>query len=568
MNALFVNGSMLEQGLQAFCWMLVHSLWQGLLLALLGGIVMLLTKKARATTRYTLLTGLLFVFLVSCLVTFIIEWNSGDTTGTNLSMTGALGSIAMLEQYGVHQLPAILAQFCSDNAALIVGIWFVVFVLKCCQMGWAFGYVHRVRTRQLQEPDHYWKDKMTVLTAQLQIKRTVGLLESGITKIPVVIGHLKPMIYMPVGLLANLPADQVEAVLLHELAHIRRHDYLVNLVQHIASIIFFFNPGLLWISSLIKQEREHCCDDVALAHTGNKKQFIQALISFKEQVVYGRTYAMAFPGKKSHLIQRVTRIIQNRNNSLSGGEKIFMLASLIFCFLLLGTLANRKTGAGDVLMHGLYAELFQDNRPIGGWTPPPAKEKKTVVQQQSVASTATARTEPIKKESIKPKTNTPARQMEADKQSMAMIQEPPGHAFVEPTWPVEQPVLSQAEKDRAQSLKDQEQAEHDKKQAVLDRLQADRDREQAGRDRLQAIKDREQAEKDRIQADKDRYQAVLDRQQAERDKAQAELDRKQADRDRAQAEIDRKQADKDRAEAERNRIQSGRIKATTALPAL
>ncbi|WP_315816708.1 M56 family metallopeptidase [Paraflavitalea speifideaquila] len=321
MIGLFVNGSILEQGLQAFCWMLVHSLWQGLLLALLGGIVMLLTRKARPATRYALLTGLLFLFLVSCLVTFIVEWNRDDTTGASLSMTGALGSIGMLQEYGIHQIPAALAQFCSDNANLIVGLWFVVFVLKCCQMGWAFGYVQRVRTKQLQEPGHFWKDKMTVLTAQLQIRRTVGLLESGITKIPVVIGHLKPVIYMPVGLLANLPPDQVEPVLLHELAHIRRHDYLVNLLQHTASIVFFFNPGLLWVSSLIKQEREHCCDDMALAHTGNKKQFIQALISFKEQVVYGRTYAMAFPGKKSHLLQRVTRIIQNRNSSLSGGEK-------------------------------------------------------------------------------------------------------------------------------------------------------------------------------------------------------------------------------------------------------
>ena len=123
------------------------------------------------------------------------------------------------------------------------------------------------------------------------MKSLHSLLESAIVKVPVVIGLLKPVILLPLGLLSNLPPDQVEAVLLHELAHIRRKDYLVNLLQSFAEVVFFFNPALLWISSLMREERENCCDDVAISHIKNKKQFIHALVAFQE-------YAMHHPNEQ------------------------------------------------------------------------------------------------------------------------------------------------------------------------------------------------------------------------------------------------------------------------------
>jgi len=89
-----------------------------------------------------------------------------------------------------------------------------------------------------------------------------------------VIGLVKPAILVPLGLLSNLPPGQVEAVLLHELAHIRRKDYLVNLLQSFAEAIFFFNPAVLWISSLIREERENCCYDIAIGGIKNKNKFI------------------------------------------------------------------------------------------------------------------------------------------------------------------------------------------------------------------------------------------------------------------------------------------------------
>ncbi|NII27660.1 M48 family metalloprotease [Pseudoflavitalea sp. X16] len=543
MNWLFVDGSIIRQGIQAFSWMLIHSLWQGLLLAILAGMVMLFTKKARAIVRYTIVTGLLVTFLAGCGFTFLYEWNHQQAAGTASSIAGAWASLTVLQDYGIHHWPAAFARFCSGNAMLIVISWFIVFSIKCWQMGRAFGYVRRIRTANHQQPGAYWENKIAALTQQLQIKRTVILLESGITKIPVVIGHLKPVIYMPLGLLAQLPPDQVEAVLLHELAHIRRNDYLINLFQNLAETVFFFNPGLLWVSSLIKQEREHCCDDIALGHTGNKKQFIQALISFKEHVLYGKNYAMAFPGRKNHLLQRVTRLIQNRNNSLSGGEKIFLVGSLFICFVLLATRPHIGPSAKQVVAttqerHSpaeSFTTIKQSEEPV---------EKKTTTSSRKQKDNATlAENRQLVIKSVQ----------ETEALYDIHTHPIPYEQQVVMAPPQQEEQLTQAEKDRRQADRDREQHERDKQQADRDRQQAEKDRQQAEMDRLQAERDRQQADRDRQQADRDRQQAENDRQQAERDRIQADKDKAQAELDRRQAAQDRQQAERDRINAEKDR---------------
>ena len=144
-----------------------------------------------------------------------------------------------------------------------------------------------------------------------------------------VIGHLKPVIIVPVGLLIALSAEEVEAILIHELAHIRRRDYLVNMLQSGMEIVFFFNPAVLWVSKLIKTERENCCDDLAVAQNNNKINYIRALVSCEEYQASVPAYAMGFPGEKNSLLSRVKRIVSNRNYSLNLFEKTILAVCLV-----------------------------------------------------------------------------------------------------------------------------------------------------------------------------------------------------------------------------------------------
>lgn len=129
-----------------------------------------------------------------------------------------------------------------------------------------------------------------------------------------VIGHLRPVILMPVGLLTGLPAGQIEAILLHELAHIRRWDYLINVLQRAVEGLLFYHPAVWWISRVIRTEREHCCDDAAVAISRDPHGYALALATLEQTRWQGREPALAAAG--GNLMNRVHRLLypakQNR----------------------------------------------------------------------------------------------------------------------------------------------------------------------------------------------------------------------------------------------------------------
>ncbi len=206
-------------------------------------------------------------------------------------------------------------------------------------------YTQHIRNHKIYQPAARWNDLIARRCGQLRISKPVILLESELMKVPAVFGHLKPVIFVPLGILANLPPRQVEAILIHELAHIQRSDYLMNLLQNVAESVFFFNPAVSWMSSLIREERENCCDDVAIGLTNDKTQFVESLISFRALSLFNHSkYLTAFPGNRNQLLNRVTRIVHNKNKTLNPMENIFLAASLtIFGFLTLAFSKNNET---------------------------------------------------------------------------------------------------------------------------------------------------------------------------------------------------------------------------------
>ncbi|MDR3714640.1 MAG: M56 family metallopeptidase [Puia sp.] len=403
MNLLLAGQTFTDKFIHAFCWMLIHSLWQGMLLSLFAGIVVLCTKRSTPVLRYRLLSGLFLVFMVAAAASFYWQWQTGAETSDPLQQAFVTQKEAVQSQPSLPQgggvtaekglgQPAVynsgnagipnrtdlsgsatpnivtgagassrtasspsypfwdrLAAYCNSHAYLLVMVWFVLFSIKCLRIVANIGYMQRLRNTGVKEPPAYWKSRVRELSDRLQIKRRVALLESELAKVPMMAGFFKPVILVPIGLLAQLPADQVEAVLLHELAHIRRKDYLVNMLQHFAEIIFFFNPGVLWLSSLLREEREHCCDDMAIGETKDKQQFIHALVSFQEYQLSDSSYTMGFPGSgKGHLLQRVRRIVYNDNKTLDIREKIFLLVCLFVTGVMTLAFSRTADNAGNL----------------------------------------------------------------------------------------------------------------------------------------------------------------------------------------------------------------------------
>ena len=284
------------------------------------------TKKSHPALRYKLLSTLFFFLAFLFAATFLYELlhsgmavDGGSTSGGKITTLAQKIDHPAIARYRrtANRLSYNIVGFLSRNSSLIVAVWFIILSVRMARMLFVLGYTRHIVRHRSHEPSLYWKQRLAQLCDQLRITKPVTLLESKIAKLPVVFGQLKPVILVPVGLLTQLAPDQVEAILLHELAHIRRNDYLANLLQNIIETLFFFNPALLWLSSLIRDERENCCDDVAIGQLKSKKQYVETLIRFKERSMYGRSMsAVGFAGRKSSFLKRISRIIENKNYAL------------------------------------------------------------------------------------------------------------------------------------------------------------------------------------------------------------------------------------------------------------
>ena len=143
--------------------------------------------------------------------------------------------------------------------------WLLGIALMALRFMGSCYVLHRLRRVGVSPVPAQWQTRMNTLSSQLGISRKVVLSFSEIIQEPLTLGHFKPIILIPVAMLGQMSPDQVEALLLHELAHIRRYDFLVNLLQSWVEILFFFHPAIWWISAQIRDAREACCDDEAVA---------------------------------------------------------------------------------------------------------------------------------------------------------------------------------------------------------------------------------------------------------------------------------------------------------------
>ena len=364
MSLLTIQQSFNSELISALCRTLAHSLWQGLLLAIIAAIVMIASKRSGPVLRYNLLTVVALLFVAGAVITFLVQLN-------DLPGTAHLANAIVIDRSGKNILPAtpIHAQggatisstiiaFIDQYANGIALAWFLILLFKAIRLATGLYSIHKIKRAQITDAGEYWNERIGELAKKLRVSKPVRLFQSGIATVPVVLGYFKPVILFPIGLLASLPATEVEAVLLHELAHVRRKDYLVNLLQQLIEVFFFFNPAVLWVSSLIRTERENCCDDIALAQTSqNKINYINALIAFQQYCLALPQYAPALTGRKDQLLGRVKRIIYNNNKTLNAMEKIFLTAGIAVAgFLALAFYPARNTDRPETTASILQAK--------------------------------------------------------------------------------------------------------------------------------------------------------------------------------------------------------------------
>ena len=354
MTLHLINNDTADRLVGALCNTLVHSLWQGVLLAAAAGIIVICTRKAASALRYNLLMGAMLLFAIATTGTFAWQYAKSERhiaaalQGRHFNGYAAPVHVEPIrvflngQQQSLRGFPERLNSYLADHHNTIVFIWFLIVCARSLQLAFGLYGTYRLKRSNVLAAGLHWQQLMQQLAMALGIRQTITLLESGLAKVPMVIGHLKPVILVPVGLLTSLSAGEVEAILIHELAHIKRRDYLVNMLQSLMEIVFFFNPAVLWVSKLIKTERENCCDDLALAQNHNKLNYIRALVSCEEYRASVPAYAMGLTGSKGTLLDRVKRMASNRNHSLNTFEKTMLAVCLVMLGLGVSAFSARE----------------------------------------------------------------------------------------------------------------------------------------------------------------------------------------------------------------------------------
>lgn len=299
----------------ALGWTLFHALWQGFALVLSTALVLHLLRNRSSELRYRIGVLALFTQLVTSVGTYL--WHYKPTIPVSPSPTSLpMRSFAIQWQTVSQTLPwhKQMQLFLDEHLYQFVLIYLIGVVLFGVRLTGGWLYLQHLNRTATQSAS----DRLITLTNKLRstlaIRSLVRVRESARIAVPMVVGTIKPVLLLPIGLMTNLSMQEVEAVLAHELAHIKRHDYAVNLLQSVMEVLYFFHPALWWLSARVREEREHCCDDLAVrACGGNGRILAQALAHVEElrlaQTSLTPSLAMALTSKRQLLLQRVRRML-------------------------------------------------------------------------------------------------------------------------------------------------------------------------------------------------------------------------------------------------------------------
>ncbi|MCL4179876.1 MAG: M48 family metalloprotease [Verrucomicrobia bacterium] len=327
---------------QRLGWVLVHFVWQGTVVAAVWTILRSLLRSHDARTRYAVACLLLGLMAVSPLITFTLLESPAATSSAvavdGMGRSGELIPATRLPSTGYQSMaiPAVTDQFAAALEGAIpwlVLVWCLGVGLLSLRLLQGYRSIRSVRSREVRPMEPAWNERLAELQRRLRMSRPVLLFESALIQVPVVIGWLRPMILVPASSLSGLTPQQLELILAHELAHIRRHDHWVNLLQVLIETLLFYHPAVWWISQDIRAERELCCDDLAVATCGNRLAYARALTTLEG--LRQRSAAMALGAGGGSLMERIRHIVGLSASTVSGwrrpmGSALLGLGTLLF----------------------------------------------------------------------------------------------------------------------------------------------------------------------------------------------------------------------------------------------
>ncbi|RZT03810.1 TonB family C-terminal domain-containing protein [Duganella sp. CF402] len=300
---------------------LMHFLWQGLLLGCGAAIALALLRNSRAEYRYLIAC----VALLACLCWPALElWQrlAGDTTASG----------------GINVLPWTAGEISDDEAwfnlrdalRYIVSLWALCAAALALRMMAGLLWIDRVSRQPASHPGQQrWERELAQLAHHFGITRAVGLRVIDTLASPVTAGWWRPVVLVPAALIGGMPPDLLQALLAHEMAHIKRHDYLVNLLQNMIETLLFYHPAVWWLSNRIRVERELIADEIAASQLGEPRRLALALSELERLRFSHHQLAQAANG--GNLMQRIQHLLRPAPQALNWKAAVAMLGVAVAC---------------------------------------------------------------------------------------------------------------------------------------------------------------------------------------------------------------------------------------------
>ncbi|MFT3705007.1 MAG: M56 family metallopeptidase [Agriterribacter sp.] len=319
----------------ALGWTIAASLWQGALLWLIYQLVSNIFIKNNPAIKHAVAVLFLFGSFIWFGATFIQHYNE---------ITGLTQSLTALSETNTATTQALLTLTKNSADTWIIDAinkylpyfstaYLMVLLVLLVKLGNAYMHSRKLRLEGLIEVDSYWQNLVNQYAKQIGIIKNVRIYFSEFIDVPATLDFFKPVILLPVAAFNHLSIQQVESILLHELAHIRRNDYLINIIASVIETILFFNPFVNLIAKSLKKEREHCCDDLVLQYKFDPHSYASALLSLEKMRIGFQPLAVAATGSNNQLLGRVKRIMNVKSTNFNYGQKLLALAVTAFILI-------------------------------------------------------------------------------------------------------------------------------------------------------------------------------------------------------------------------------------------
>jgi TonB family protein len=355
----------------ALGWTLLHFCWQGVVVAGLLWCVLSLLNGRSSQARYGVACFALALLVAMPLITFthiaLAEYaRRAELAGRSASIDFEV--FLQVDGGGAAAWPVRIAAALDHWVPWLLTAWFAGVVFFVARLNFGLLVARRLKSAGTEAPQDELLQMFDAIKVRLGIRRVVNLLHSASVQVPTVIGWLRPVVLIPASCLTGLSTEQIEAIFCHELAHVRRHDYLVSVFQSVAEALLFYHPAVWWVSKQIRRERECCCDEIAVSNGGDVLAYAKALSYLEERRASFPEFVLGANG--GVLTMRIKRLLGCKENAAASQFAAFSLLALVMAvagsYVVTAARAQSKatqavvtTGAGQIHAMSLASKVME-----------------------------------------------------------------------------------------------------------------------------------------------------------------------------------------------------------------